>query len=227
MKLRANKNLNSGAFNLSQLIDTIKVSDTSSRKHLNNLIQYGYVKQVSPKQYKIVSFKKLVGDNLHEKFYKISDEELNNYTWRNISYFRALLVELANQKNRNNRKSLRRGYNTKTRDGVIEKIKIQSRKEFDTLLSTTYVSTYTGKHHSTISNYRRKQKLVKYSTEKPITVKAEKASQKSEPMIFTADLVFKKEGQTVIKYGKYFTFNGNLLFFPISKRFGAVKINGY
>lgn len=219
LKIRIASKNRCGGFNLSQLIDSLNTSETSSRKSLKRLIKYNYVTQVKKNLYKINSFKSLVGLNLHEKFFKISEEQISSYSWKNISHFRALLVELRVQQNRNIRKSLRRGYTVIDRHGVKTKIKSQSEKEFDTLMGSNYVSTFTNKHFTTILKYRKKQTLVKYSIEKPILVKTESNAEDTYTGI--------KEHKYKDKYGKYFINRNNLIFVGIATRTGGIQINGY
>lgn len=219
LKIRIASKNRCGGFNLSQLIETLKTSETSSRKSLKRLIKHNYVIQVKKNLYRINSFKSLVGSNLHEKFFKISEEQILSYSWKNISHFRALLVELRVQQNRNIRKSLRRGYTVVDRHGVKTKIKSQSEKEFDTLMSSNYVSTFTDKHFTTILKYRKKQTLVKYSVEKPIVIKPELKAGNTYTGI--------KEHKYKDKYGKYFIHNSNLVFVGIATRTGKININGY
>jgi DNA-binding MarR family transcriptional regulator len=219
MKVRNASKTRCGGFSLQDLIECLNTSDTTARKTLKRLVEFGYVTKLKQNHYRTISFKSITGNNLHEKFFKISDEELFSYNWTNISSFRALLVELHNQSNRNKRKSLRKGFTVVTRDGVREKISSPSKKELDTLMATTYVSTYTGKHFSTISKYRRKQLLVKYSIEKPIVVKMESKADENFTGLDT-NILDKK-------IGKFLTYRKYLLFVPVSTRFGSVKLNGY
>jgi DNA-binding MarR family transcriptional regulator len=219
MKIRNTSKARCGGFSLQDLIKSLSVSDTTARKTLKRLIEFGYITKLKDNYYRTISFKTITGNNLHEKFFKLSNEDLFSYNWTNISSFRALLVELHNQSNRNKRKSLRKGFTVVTRDGVREKISSPSKKELDTLMATTYVSTYTNKHFSTISKYRRKQSLVKYSIEKPIIVKMESKADENFTGLDTNML-----GK---KIGKYLTYRKYLLFVPVSTRFGNVKLNGY
>lgn len=219
MKVRNHSKTRCGGFSLQDLIKSLSVSNTTARKTLKRLVEFGYVVKLKQNYYRTVSFKTITGDNLHEKFFKITDEQLFSYNWTNISSFRALLVELHNQVNRNKRKSLRKGFTVVTRDGVREKISSPSKKELDTLMATTYVSTYTGKHFSTISKYRRKQSLVKYSIEKPVVVKKESVADDN----FTGLTGNVHEN----KLGKFLTYRKYLIFVKISTRFGTVKLNGY
>lgn len=210
MKIRIASKNRCGGFNLKDLTEALVMSDTSSRKSLKRLLEYGYATEVKKGLYKINSFKNIVGENLHERFYKISDQEIFSYSWKNISHFRALLTELKIQLNRNKRKSLRKGYAVSDRHGVKERIKSQSKKEFDTLMASTYSAKITGKSYSTILRYRKRQKLVTYSTKE---VKVIKSSKEVGNLDFTK--------------GKTFTFGSLLIFFPISSRFGNVLTNGY
>jgi hypothetical protein len=96
------------------------------------------------------------------------------------------------------------------RHGVRERIKSQSKKEFDTLMASTYAGKITGKSYSTILRYRTRQKLVTYSKKAVRVIKSSKE---------VGNLDFTK--------GKTFTFGSLLIFFPISSRFGKVLTNGY
>jgi len=210
LKIRYTSKGHCGGFNLQDLALSLQVSDTTARKALKRLIDYGYVSPVKKGLYKVNSFKSLVGDNLHEKFFKLTTEQLFSYSWRNISHFRAMLVELRIQQNRNIRKKLRKGYTITDRHGVREKIRSQSNKEFDTLVASTYTSKLVNKSYSTCLRYRNKQWLVTYSKR---------------------DIqVFKNSSDTVntnFSLGKEFTFGSSLVFVPISTRFGKVILNGY
>lgn len=219
LKIRESSKQRCGGFKLQDLIVSLNVSDTSARKHLKSLLGYGYVVETKKNLYRVVSQKKIIGYNKHEKFFKILPEQVFSYNWTNISSFRALLVELRNQVNRNKRKALNRGFTVIDHNGVREKIKRQSKKEFDTLMSTTYVSTYTEKHFSTISKYRRKQSLVTYSIEKPIVVKKESVADDDSTGL-TGNVYNKK-------IGKFLTYRKYLLFINISTRYGNVKLHGY
>ena len=213
LKIRSTSKHRCGGFNLSQLIETLNVSDTSARKSLKRLIDYKYVSEVKKGLYKINSFKTLVGDNLHERIFKITEEQLFSYSWKNISHFRAMLVELRVQQNRNTRKKLRKGFTITDRHGVKERIKSQSNKEFDTLVASTYSAKLTGKSYSTILRYRTRQTLVTYSKRVIQTFK----SFDSEEQAIKAKLYL----------GKEFSYGNLLVFVPISTRFGKVKLNGY
>lgn len=103
------------------------------------------------------------------------------------------------------RKKLRRGFWKTDGHGVKEKISSQSKKEFDTLMASTYVCTYTHKSQSTISKYRKKQNLVFYSKEYPEVVKKGFLKDK----------------------GKFFILGNSPIYCGISTRFGAVRLNGY
>jgi hypothetical protein len=205
LKLRISTKNTCGGFYLKDLQNTLQVSDTSARKTINNLLLHDYCVKISHNYYRIISFKSIIGDNLHEKFFKITDKEVFSYSWKNISSFRALLVELRNQTNRNMRKKLRKGFWKTDRHGVKEKISSQSNKEFDTLMASTYVCSYTHKSQSTIIKYRKKQTLVIYSQEYPELVKKDFLKNK----------------------GKFFTINNSLIYCGISTRYGSVKLNGY
>lgn len=213
MKIRYSSKGRCGGFNLTDLIESLQVSDTSARKALKSLLVYQYVTEVKKGLYKVNSFKGLIGDNLHERFFKITTEELFSYSWKNISSFRAMLVELRVQQNRNIRKKLRKGFTITDRQGVREKIKSQSNKEFDTLVASTYTSKMTGKSYSTILRYRHKQTLVTYSKKNIQTFKRFESEKEADKVKF--------------HLGKEFTFGSCLVFIPISTRFGKVKINGY
>lgn len=210
MKIRHTSKGRCGGFNLQDLIESLQVSDTTARKALKGLIKYEYVTQTKKGLYKVNSFKSLVGGNLHEKFFKLTSEQLFSYSWKNISHFRAMLVELRIQQNRNIRKKLRKGYTITDRHGVREKIKSQSNKEFDTLVASTYASKLVNKSYSTCLRYRQKQWLVTYSKRDIQTFKN------------SSDTV-----NTNFSLGKEFTFGSLLVFVPISKRFGKVVLNGY
>lgn len=213
LKIRYSSKGRCGGFNLSDLIESLQVSDTTARKALKRLIDYGYVSPTKKGLYKVNSFKSLIGDNLHEKFFKITTEQLFSYSWKNISHFRAMLVELRVQQNRNIRKKLRKGYTITDRHGVKEKIKSQSNKEFDTLVASTYASKLVNKSYSTCLRYRNKQNLVNYSKRDIQTYKYFDTEKEAEKVKF--------------HLGKEFTFGSLLVFVPISTRFGTVKINGY
>jgi hypothetical protein len=213
LKIRISSKGRCGGFNLSQLIESLQVSDTTARKALKGLIKYEYASEIKKGLYKVNSFKKIIGDNLHEKFFKISDEQIFSYSWKNISHFMALLVELRVQKNRNTRRQLRKGYKVIDRHGAVDTIRSQSNSEFDTLVSSNYASKITGRSYSTILRYRHKQDLVKYSSKKIYTYK-----------------LFKSEEEVTkqnLHLGKEFTFGNLLVFVPISTRYGSVLLNGY
>jgi Mn-dependent DtxR family transcriptional regulator len=214
LKIRSTSKQRCGGFNLSQLIETLSVSDTSARKSLKRLINYGYVSEVKKGLYKVNSFKTLVGDNLHERIFKITEEQLFSYSWKNISHFRAMLVELRIQHNRNVRLKQRKGYTTVDRHGVVEKVKSQSNRGFDTLMSGQYVADMTDKSIRTIFSYRKKQSEVVYSKRQIIKIKD------------TSDY---KEASKKYKGlgGKMFSFGNLLIYVPISSRIGRVKFNGY
>lgn len=210
LKIRYSSKGRCGGFNLSNLIESLQVSDTTARKALKRLIDYGYVSPIKKGLYKVNSFKSLVGDNLHEKFFKITTEQLFSYSWKNISHFRAMLVELRVQQNRNIIKKLRKGYTITDRHGVKEKIKSQSNKEFDTLVSSVYSGKLVGKSFSTIIKYRIKQSLVTYS--------------KREIYRYSSGQGLKIED---FEKGKIFLHRNSLIYIPISTRFGKVQLNGY
>ena len=210
MKIRNTSKSRCGAFNLKDLIKTLQVSDTSARKNLNKLIEYGYVVNVKENLYRVNRFKGIIGDNLHEKFFKLTNEQLFSYNWKNISHFRALLVELRVQQNRNTRKKLRKGFTIVDRNGVREKIRSQSNKDFDTLMASNYASKLTNKSYSTILRYRTRQNLVTYSKR---DIQTFKSSSETVNTDFTL--------------GKEFSYGNLLVFIPISTRFGKVKLNGY
>jgi len=214
LKIRNSSKCRCGGFNLSNLIESLQVSDTTARKALKRLIDYGYVSPTKKGIYKVNSFKSLIGDNLHEKFFKITTEQLFSYSWKNISHFRAMLVELRVQQNRNSRLSQRKGYTTVDRHGVVTKVKSRSNHGFDTLMSGQYVVGMTDKSIKTIYSYRRKQKLVEYSKREVIKIK-------------TSD-EYKTYSKRIEELGgKIFTFGNLLLFIPISSRKGRVIFNGY
>jgi len=214
LKIRSTSKHRCGGFNLSQLIETLNVSDTSARKSLKRLIDYGYVSEVKKGLYKVNSFKTLVGDNLHERIFKITEEQLFSYSWKNISHFRAMLVEFRIQQNRNSRLSQRKGYTTVDRHGVVTKVKSRSNHGFDTLMSGQYVVDMTDKSIKTIYSYRRKQKLVEYSKREVIKIKT--------------NVEYKAYSKRIEELGgKIFTFGNLLLFIPISSRKGRVIFNGY
>lgn len=210
MKIRNYSKGRCGWFNLEQLIECLQVSSTSARKALKGLIRLNYAKETKKGHYKINSFKFLVGNNLHERFYKITTDQLFSYSWKNISEFRALLVELKVQENRNIRKKLRKGYATIDRHGMREVVKSQSKKEFDALVASTYSAKLTGKSYSTILRYRKKQALVTYSKKE-------------------VHRYYSGEGLSMTDFegGKIFFHSNSLVFVPISERFGKVKLNGY
>jgi hypothetical protein len=210
MKIRYSSKDRCGAFNLHNLTETLNVSDTSARKSLKLLTTYGYIKQIKKGLFRVISFKTLIGDNLHERFFKISENDIFSYSWKNISHFRALLVELKVQINRNSRKRARKGFTKIDRHGAVDKIKSQSKKEFDTLVASTYSAKMTGKSYSTILRYRTRQRLVNYAN----------SGIKS----------FKNNSELIncnFSIGKEFIFGSLLIFSPISVRNGKVKINGY
>lgn len=213
LKIRYTSKGRCGGFNLQDLIESLEVSDTTARKALNGLIRYGYVSITKKGLYKIESFKSLIGDNLHERFFKITTEQLFSYSWKNISHFRAMLVELRVQQNRNIIKKLRKGYTITDRHGVREKIKSQSNKEFDTLVASTFTSRLVNKSYSTCLRYRQKQWLVTYSKRDIQTYKTFATEKDAEKVKF--------------HLGKEFSFGSLLVFVPISTRFGKVKLNGY
>ncbi len=210
MKIRNHSRTRCGGFSLQDLIKSLSVSDTTARKTLKRLIEFGYAVKLKDNYYRTVSFKTITGDNLHEKFFKLSDEELFSYNWTNISSFRALLVELMVQKNRNTRKKLRKGITITDRHGVKEKVKSQSKKEFDTLVASTYSSKLTGRSYSTILRYRKRQSLVIYSSREIIVLKN------------STDI-----GNMDFSLGKEFTYGNKLIFIPISARYGKAKLHGY
>ena len=213
MKIRHTSKGRCGGFNLKDLIESLEVSDTTARKALNGLIRYGYVTQTKKGLYKVNSFKSLIGGNLHEKFFKLTSEQLFSYTWKNISHFRAMLVELRVQQNRNIRKKLRKGYTITDRHGVKEKIKSQSNKEFDTLVASTYTSKLVNKSYSTCLRYRNRQNLVTYSKMDIQTYKSFSSEKEAKKVKF--------------HLGKEFSFGSLLVFVPISNRFGKIVLNGY
>lgn len=214
MKIRHTSKGRCGGFVLQDLIESLEVSDTTARKALKGLMRYGYVSPVKKGLYKVNSFKTLVGDNLHERFFKITAEQLFSYSWKNISHFRAMLVEFRIQQNRNSRLNQRKGYTTVDRHGVRTKVKSRSNLGFDTLMSGKYVVDMTDKSIKTIYSYRRKQKLVEYSKREVIKIK-------------TSD-EYKTYSKRIEELGgKIFTFGNLLLFIPISSRKGRVIFNGY
>jgi hypothetical protein len=199
---------------LVQLRESLQTSDTTTRKALKRLIEFGYVSKIQPNLYKVNSFKTLIGNNTHEKFYKITDQELFSYSWKNISNFRAMLVEFRIQQNRNAKRNLNKGYTVIDRHGMSERIKSQRNSGFDTLIAGQYVADMTNKSIRTIYTYRRKQKLVKYSQKQVIKIKTSQEYKKISDKIENLG-------------GKIFTFGNLLIFIPISERIGRVILNGY
>lgn len=208
MKIRSTSSGRSGLFSLKQASETLSLSDTTTRKHISRLLDYGYIICVQTNQYRIVSMLDVVGNNCHENFVKISNEQLFSYTWRNISEFRSFLVELDINRNRVHRKASRKGFAVfNQKDKIREKIKNQSNKAFDSLVSASYVEKMTGKCQKTIYSYRAKQKVAVYSKKKVI---------KLNLTVDDADKVLVSlKGKGKVLHDKL---TGSVIFIPISER---------
>lgn len=207
LQLRESQKVACGGFNIKTMVEVLGMSDKSCRRALNDLIHYGYVIQNSKTHYRIVSQRKIVGSNLHEQFYKITKEELFSYSWRNISYFRATLMELFKQKKVNARKYIHKIVFETGRHGE----KTRRDKASDTLLmSSTFIAKAISRTSKTITTYNKKQKLVSYSKKEIIRV------------------VDKKTHEKTVNYGvfggKFFVFKGSLLFIPTLNRLTDLKL---
>lgn len=69
LKIREHSKQRCGSFKLQDLIVSLSVSDTSARKHLKSLLRYGYIIENKRNSYRVVSQKKIIGSNKHEKFF--------------------------------------------------------------------------------------------------------------------------------------------------------------
>ena len=162
LKIRSAKSQNCGGFKESDVADILNVSKVSAKKAIDRLMDYDYI-EFTGKSYKIKSHKTLDGKFNHQRYITITEDQLESYSWRNFSSFRAYLTELRIGLNRRNRKRLRRGYYHTDRHGVRTIIKSQSEKEFDTLMAGAYVSKMIGISENTAFKYRKINGVSKYS----------------------------------------------------------------
>jgi biotin operon repressor len=208
LQIRAASRNRCGGFNLEQLAQTINTSERTARKHISAMIELGYIVKQKSNHYRVVRQKSLFNESRKNSCAIILDCELLSFSWRNMAQFRAYIVELLIQQNRNTRIALRKGIKIINSRGVKEKIKNRTEVKHDNLMASTYAAKLTGKHFTTILKYRKKQNLSEYS---PLRI----INQSSKEYKFNVEIVKTKE--KVIS-GKEFIFKNHLIFIPISTR---------
>lgn len=217
LKIRSYSAQNCGGFTLEGYSKHLKVSDTTARKNISTLLELGYLSEtLKHNHYRVVSHKSIVGDNKHEKYTHISDEQLKAYSWRNFGEFRAYLSELRIEINRSYRKFKRRGYRTTDRHGVREIIKSQSNTAFDTLMAGTYVSQMIGISVNTAYKYRKYQKVSNYTKKTVDCFKKVKTNNRGEIL-----------GNYELGKLLFDPLTFNLRVVPISSRHSKIFFKGY
>ena len=211
LQLRHTQKGSCGGFNIPTMVQTLGMSDKSCRNVLDALIDSNFVVRLSKTHYRIVSQRKLVGSNLHEQFHKITEKELFSYSWANISYFRAMLVELFKQKQENARRYIHKKNFEIGRHGE----KIRRLKASDTLLmSSSFVAKAISRTSRTIMTYNKKQKLTTYSKKEIIRVESEEKYEETKDYFGVFG-------------GRFFFSKGDVLFVPTLKRLKGFALSSF
>ena len=193
---------------MEQLSEATQLSPRTARKHIKQMLSLGYIIKQKSNHYRVVRQKSLFNESRKNQCATIPDCELLSFSWRNMAEFRAYIVELLIQQNRNTRIALRKGIKIINSRGIKEKIKNRTEVKHDNLMASTYAAKLTGKHFTTILKYRKKQNLSEYSPMRII-------NQSSKEYKFNVE---KAEPEEKVISGKEFVFKNHLIFIPISIR---------
>jgi hypothetical protein len=212
LKLRYSASISYGNIKRSEAHTILHLSQSTTKRHLNYLESHGYI-LCKGKSILVVSSTKLFDSKKKNHYVKVDIQNIMSYSWKNISEFKAYLVELINQKQANYKKALSRGFNKYDyRSKTKERIKDSKYVSFEGLLSLSCAAKSVGLSVRTIQRYREKQKVSNYSWKLEYIVP--KASE--DACEFYVDDVQGK--------GKHFIHKDKLYFSPISKRQSQVKI---
>jgi len=163
LKIRAYADNHGGRFFFDTFQHVMKLSERTSYKHLNKLIEYGWVEKKGT-LYFLKSNKKLIGNKNKYNYITINKNILNQYSWKNIASFRALLVTVIEAKVKKTQKAIAKGFSIMNyKDKCKEKIKDAKLERWNALSACSFTASLCRKSQSTISKYRKKQLLATYS----------------------------------------------------------------
>lgn len=214
LQIRVETRRHSGWFTKELFQKVTNLHSRTASKHLQSLLKSGLVIQARDNSYRIVSQKTLIGRRGSRLTFKMSDEQIKSFSWRNIADFRAIITELEISRYKRHQKKYFKGYRKiDPRSKAVDVVKNPNRTEWDNLASLQLSSDLTGVSISTAGRYRRRQNLSHYSW-KMKAVKPGKSKRGSEGSEIDTSLG-----------GKYFIFRGNLIFSPVSKRNSSIRLS--
>jgi hypothetical protein len=207
-KIRTHSRSCSGGFYFNTFCSAIGLLPRTARKHLKMLIHRGFIIDQGNDHYRIVSQKKITGNQNRALYFKLSDKELSGLSATAIVEWRAIVTELENERYKRHQRARAKGYSAiNERDKTREKVSNPGSRKWDKLMSNSCSGTLVDCSPSTISKYRKRQNIAKYSS----------GLQFVDPMKTSIES-FGKEATASDFLGKIFTYRGKLLFSPISRR---------
>lgn len=219
----------------------LELSVSTTEKHFAILKQLGWIRQTDT-NYQVVSMYKLASSkekSKRVKLFELSDNDLFELSWKNISSFKAILAEMrfeqySDYQNYCNKKK-EKEILTKNTEGFLKpklshlaSYKSRVRKLNDKYFALSLSSVIIGKSISTIASYRKKvEPMGFYKTFKPKPVKKSLKNQidsiSGYDVISNLNAVSSENrnqvGVTCKKtFGHYYYNNGTVLFQQCSRR---------
>lgn len=165
LKIRNYSKNHGGRFFLHDFSRVCGLSSVTAKKHINQLLNLNWIKESDNGIFNVVSQRGLLNKANRHNFYSISEEELNSFSWKNISAFKALLMVMVDAKFKQTQRAIIRGFKVvNQRDKVTEQIKDASLGAWNAFMACNLTAELIDKNKSTISRYRKKQNLVTYTS---------------------------------------------------------------
>lgn len=155
-----------GKFRLNDLKGVTNLSLKSAKNHIKNLLQLGLIKQLDKDYFNIISYKKL--ESLKKKVcVKVNKSYIDKLSYKNLTKFKALIMTFIDKKFEQYKKKLCKGYSVlDLKDRSRKVIKDGGIKGFYGLIACSISAFKCNKSVSTISRWRKKQKVAKYQSNK-------------------------------------------------------------
>ena len=163
LKIRAYADNHGGRFFFDTFQYILNTSEKTAQKHINKLIEYKWIEKKGT-LYFLTSHKKLTGDKEKYSYITVNKNILNQYSWKNIASFRALLVTIIEAKAKKIQSAIAKGFSVMNyKDKCKEKIKDTKLKRWNALSACSFAASLCNKSKGTISKYRKRQLLATYS----------------------------------------------------------------
>lgn len=162
LKIRTIASNRGGYFTFNDAQEVLGNSYKTTLKHINLLVSRGIVLNAGD-GYRLICTKDkcLLGlKKQSQRSISIPIEQLLTYSWKSISYFRALFSEIRNEKDVCSIRAIANGF--KCHYGEVMRIKNGSFSHFNELYAANRSSKINQISLSTAYSYRKKQELVTY-----------------------------------------------------------------